>query len=117
MKTFIVILLLNSIVLCLQAQDDKVIHWINKNAIEIENANPDSQLVAFHKQLPKKFSEAQIFGFGEATHHSKEFSLFHLLDMNDRRLPAHGQGIAGVDHGGAAEGRKPEASVGGLEAR
>lgn len=73
MKSFISIILFCIITLPLNAQNDKVLNWINTNAREIENAHPDSQLVAFNKQVPEKFSQAQIFGFGEATHQSKEF--------------------------------------------
>ncbi|MCS5490894.1 erythromycin esterase family protein [Algoriphagus limi] len=57
----------------LQAQDEAVIDWINQYAIEIESADPDSQPLNFHKKVPRKFSEAQVFGFGEATHQGKEF--------------------------------------------
>ncbi|NMM50794.1 erythromycin esterase family protein [Marinigracilibium pacificum] len=57
----------------INAQDDKVIQWINNNLIEIENQDLDSGLVAFHNNIPEKFKNASIFGFGEATHHGREF--------------------------------------------
>lgn len=55
------------------AQNDKTVQWINQNAITIEDANPDTKLSNFHTNMPKKFAKAKIFGFGEATHYSKEF--------------------------------------------
>ena len=47
--------------------------WINHNSIEIEDADPDSRLEIFSGNVPQKFENAQIFGFGEASHHGKEF--------------------------------------------
>lgn len=55
------------------SQNDKVVNWIDENAIKIENANPDTQLSIFNDHVPKKFADAKIFGFGEATHQGKEF--------------------------------------------
>lgn len=55
------------------AQDKAVIDWINSNAIVIEDANPDTKLVSFDKNVPQRFKDARVFGFGEATHHGKEF--------------------------------------------
>lgn len=55
------------------AQKGKALAWINENSIKIEDTNPDSELSAFKKIAPKKFSDAKIFGFGESTHHGKEF--------------------------------------------
>ena len=55
------------------AQNKSTIAWINKNAITIEDANPDTKLIAFEANVPTQFSKAQIFGFGEASHHGKEF--------------------------------------------
>ncbi|WP_046745601.1 erythromycin esterase family protein [Kordia zhangzhouensis] len=55
------------------SQNIKVVNWINANAIKIEDANPDTQLITFKSNIPKKFENAKIFGFGEATHHGKEF--------------------------------------------
>jgi erythromycin esterase len=55
------------------AQNDNAVNWINENAIKIEDANPDTNLTVFNNSIPKKFAEAKIFGFGEATHQGKEF--------------------------------------------
>jgi erythromycin esterase len=57
----------------LYGQDEHVVNWINVHAIEIEDAHPNTQLSVFHSNIPKKFLEAKLFGFGEATHHGKEF--------------------------------------------
>ncbi|SHF69862.1 erythromycin esterase [Salegentibacter echinorum] len=67
---FIIIALLsfNSI-----SQEQETINWINQNAIEIEDADPDTKLINFNNNIPEKFANAKIFGFGEATHHGKEF--------------------------------------------
>lgn len=73
MRIFNWIILFCTIALRLHAQNEKVLHWINTHAITIENTHPDSQLIAFQSRVPVKFSEAQIFGFGEATHQTKEF--------------------------------------------
>ncbi|UFH34920.1 erythromycin esterase family protein [Flavobacterium acetivorans] len=55
------------------AQDDKAVSWINENAIKIEDANPDTNLTIFNNNIPQKFADAKIFGFGETTHQGKEF--------------------------------------------
>lgn len=55
------------------SQNDKVVSWIDENAITIEDANPDTQLLIFNDNIPKRFADAKIFGFGETTHHGKEF--------------------------------------------
>ncbi|MBC8644555.1 hypothetical protein H9W95_12235 [Flavobacterium lindanitolerans] len=57
----------------LNAQTSNVVSWLNTNAIVIEDANPDAELVAFTQNEPQGFKEARIYGFGEATHHAKEF--------------------------------------------
>jgi len=57
----------------LNSQNDKTINWINKNAIKIEDANPDTELSIFNDNTPEKFANAKIFGFGEASHNGKEF--------------------------------------------
>lgn len=54
-------------------QDKKAISWINANAIKIEDANPDTNLTIFNNNIPKRFADAKIFGFGETTHQGKEF--------------------------------------------
>lgn len=55
------------------AQNQKAVSWINENAIKIEDANPDTNLTIFNNNIPKKFADAKIFGFGETTHQGKEF--------------------------------------------
>lgn len=55
------------------AQDDKAVSWINENAIKIEDAKPDTNLTIFNNNIPQKFADAKIFGFGETTHQGKEF--------------------------------------------
>lgn len=57
----------------LNSQNDITINWINNNAIKIEDVNPDTELVIFKVKTPEKFANAQIFGFGEASHNGKEF--------------------------------------------
>ena len=55
------------------SQKHNVLDWINTNAIQIEDANPNSELLIFNNHIPEKFAGAKIFGFGEASHHGKEF--------------------------------------------
>ncbi|WP_026729859.1 erythromycin esterase family protein [Flavobacterium denitrificans] len=55
------------------AQDDKAVSWINENAIKIEDANPNTNLTIFSNNVPQKFADAKVFGFGETTHQGKEF--------------------------------------------
>lgn len=55
------------------SQNHKVVNWINENAIKIEDANPDTNITIFNNSIPKKFANAKLFGFGEATHQGKEF--------------------------------------------
>lgn len=55
------------------SQNKETVNWINKNSIEIENANPESELINFKENAPNKFKNAKIFGFGEASHNTKEF--------------------------------------------
>lgn len=57
----------------INAQKKETIKWINKNSIKIEDADPNTKLSIFNDNIPKKFEDAKIFGFGEATHHGKEF--------------------------------------------
>ena len=57
----------------INAQKDETIKWINSNLIKIEDANPDTKPSIFSDNIPKKFQDAKIFGFGETTHHGKEF--------------------------------------------
>jgi erythromycin esterase len=71
-KKYLTIAILFSIFI-VSAQNDKVVSWIDENAITIEDANPDTQLSIFNDNIPKRFTDAKIFGFGETTHHGKEF--------------------------------------------
>lgn len=57
----------------INAQKDETIQWINENSIKIEDADPTTKLSIFNDNIPKSFENAKIFGFGEATHHGKEF--------------------------------------------
>lgn len=59
--------------LFLFSQKKETINWITNNSIEIEDANPDTELKIFEQNTPQKFSDAKIYGFGEASHNSKEF--------------------------------------------
>ena len=43
------------------------------NSIKIEDSNPDSELKIFKENTPAKFVNAKIYGFGEASHNTKEF--------------------------------------------
>jgi len=55
------------------AQNHETIDWINKNSIEIEDADPDSEMIAFTNHVPEKFRNAKIYGFGELSHDGKEY--------------------------------------------
>lgn len=55
------------------AQKKETIHWLAENSITIEDASPDSELTTFHSNTPIKFEKARIYGFGEASHNTKEF--------------------------------------------
>ncbi len=62
-----------SIPLLIFSQNKATIHWINNHAIPIEDALPDTELHIFDQKKPSKFTEAKIYGFGEASHNTKEF--------------------------------------------
>lgn len=70
---FSILAILTVLTLQLNAQSTKTINWINENSIKIEDADPDTDLVIFDNKIPKEFTGAKIFGFGEASHHGKEF--------------------------------------------
>jgi len=55
------------------AQNTAAVNWINQHAVSIEDASPDTPLIAFAQSVPDKFRDARIFGFGEASHHGREF--------------------------------------------
>ena len=72
MKKILSILILISPLL-LFSQKQETLNSITNNSIEIEDANPDSELKIFGQNTPSKFSKAKIYGFGEASHNTKEF--------------------------------------------
>lgn len=55
------------------SQNSKVINWLNTNVYSIENCSFNTEINIPKNQLSSSFSNATVFGFGEATHHSKEF--------------------------------------------
>lgn len=55
------------------AQQADITNWINKNAIVIEDAGQDTPLTYFKGHRPESFNGVRLFGFGEATHFTKEF--------------------------------------------
>lgn len=55
------------------SQNKEVISWLNDNAYSIENCSFNTDINIPENQLSSSFSNATVFGFGEATHHSKEF--------------------------------------------
>ena len=71
-KKHLIIVMLFSIFV-VNGQNNETVKWINENAIEIEDANPNSKLSIFNDNTPQKFKNAKIFGFGEASHNTKEF--------------------------------------------
>lgn len=70
-KTLLVLILIMP--LLLYSQNKETIDWMTSNSIEIEDANPDSELIIFKQNTPIKFANAKIYGFGEASHNTKEF--------------------------------------------
>jgi len=70
-KYLIVVMLFSLFIV--NGQNNKTVKWINENAIEIEDASPDSELTIFEGNTPNKFANAKVFGFGEASHNTKEF--------------------------------------------
>lgn len=57
----------------LYAQKKETLEWLNTNSIAIEDVNPTTELVIFKQREPQKFTNAKIYGFGEASHNTKEF--------------------------------------------
>lgn len=55
------------------SQNKETIDWLNQNSIEIEDANPNSEMILFKQNEPYKFANAKLYGFGEASHNTKEF--------------------------------------------
>lgn len=88
------------------AQKNETIDWITANSITIEDANPDTELAIFASNPPIKFEKAKIYGFGEATHETKEFfdikaKFFKYLVLNKGLkvfiLEDHYQAEAGIN--------------------
>lgn len=69
-KFLIIALFLNSFI---QAQTNKVLEWVNQNAISISDTDFKNDLNISKEKLHPNFINATVFGFGEATHHNKEF--------------------------------------------
>lgn len=44
----------------INAQDNEIINWINNNAIKIEDADPDTELLEFRENIPTKFANAKF---------------------------------------------------------
>lgn len=61
------------------AQNKDVKDWLNQNSINLEKLNVNQGFKIDEKLLSTEFINAKIFGFGEATHHNKEF--FDLKTM------------------------------------
>lgn len=57
----------------INAQKNEVIKWIDSNAIPLEKNDSEKYLKLTSDYLKPYFSDAEIYGFGEATHHNKEF--------------------------------------------
>ncbi|WP_051621240.1 erythromycin esterase family protein [Leeuwenhoekiella sp. MAR_2009_132] len=69
----LIVALLHFFSIQIYSQNANVVNWINENSIKIEDVDPDTKLSIFNENIPQKFANARIFGFGEATHHGKEF--------------------------------------------
>lgn len=55
------------------AQETAVTNWINQNAIIIEDAGQETPLTNLKNSKSDIFKNVRLFGFGEATHYTKEF--------------------------------------------
>lgn len=60
------------------SQNTKVVDWLEMNLITIKDSNINSELTEFKANAPSKFKNAKVFGFGESSHHSKEFFLLKI---------------------------------------
>ena len=54
------------------SQTNEIVKAINKNAFRIKDVNPNIE-VEKNPTLDSIFKDVRIFGFGEATHGTKEF--------------------------------------------
>ena len=55
------------------AQENAVTNWINQNGITIEDAGQETPLTSLKNSKADIFKNVRLFGFGEATHYTKEF--------------------------------------------
>lgn len=83
MKLFTLLFLLPLLV---TAQDAAVTNWINSDAVAIDNTDI-SNPIPDNAHLNNLFKGRKVFGFGEATHHTKEF--FELKFKFFRYLAEH----------------------------
>lgn len=67
--TFLLVFFCNFYMVC---QNNDIVTAINKNAFKINDTNPNIDIEKNNK-LDSVFKNVQIFGFGEATHGTKEF--------------------------------------------
>ncbi|MBP4140577.1 erythromycin esterase family protein [Flavobacterium sp. P4023] len=67
--TLILIIFCNS---CLFSQNNAIVKAINENAFQLNNSDPNIDIDKDAK-LDSIFNKVRIFGFGEATHGTKEF--------------------------------------------
>ena len=73
MKKIALLIFTLFIPLLLHSQNKETIDWLTNNSIEIEDANPDSEMIIFNQKKSDKFVNAKVYGFGEASHNTKEF--------------------------------------------
>ncbi|WP_211252200.1 erythromycin esterase family protein [Flavobacterium sasangense] len=73
MKTYFNLILFLFFTNLIFAQKNNVIEWIDSNAIVLKNTNSEKNLNLSSNYLNPCFSSSRIYGFGEATHHNKEF--------------------------------------------
>lgn len=57
----------------LSAQTNETLRWIDAHAVPLTDVSADKPLQNFTEKASLRFQNAKIFGFGEATHHGKEF--------------------------------------------
>ena len=88
-KIALLFLLFFSLIPSVFCQNNEVINWLNRDAYTIENCNFNLDIHIPNEQLSSNFTNATVFGFGEATHHSKEFiqlkaKFFKYLVLNHK---------------------------------
>lgn len=87
-KTSLVLLISFLLTSLCSAQDKEVIKWLENNAIPVENTTGIITINYPIKEMPEKFKDAQIYGFGESSHQHVEFSnlkgsFFKYLVLNN----------------------------------